>query len=276
MSGELNTRRRAFLKIIGTAPLAPSLLSTEAHARTGLRRPARLGDDLCEEIPSLCDLCFWRCGILAKVRDGRLLRVAGNPAHPRSRGRLCARGTAGRHIVGDPNRLQHPLRRVGERGEGKWKPIGWDEALDLWASKTQETIAKHGPGSIGIFSHGLSSRFINSFMRHLGTPNRAAPSFGQCRGPRDVGFQLTFGQGPGSPARHDMARSQMIVCIGSHIGENIQTGQVAEFAEAIGNGARLVVADPRLSVAASKAVSLVLYEALARELVPYLARPNGS
>ncbi|RLB59585.1 MAG: nitrate reductase [Deltaproteobacteria bacterium] len=255
MSGELNTRRRAFLKIIGASPLAPTLLSRAAHAGTGLRRTTRLGNDLCEEIPSLCDLCFWRCGILAKVRDGRVLRIEGNPAHPRSRGRLCARGTAGRHVVGDTDRLLHPLRRVGERGEGKWKPISWDEALDLWASKTKEAIAKHGPGSIGMFSHGLSSRFINSFMLHLGDPNRSAPSFGQCRGPRDVGFQLTFGKGPGSPARHDMAHSQMIVLIGCHIGENIQTAQVAEFAEAIGRGARIVVADPRMSVAASKADS---------------------
>ena len=156
-------------------------------------------------------------------------------------------------MLEDPDRLKYPLLRVGERGEGKWKRISWDEALDLWISKTAETIEKHGPGSIGLFSHGLSSRFMNSFMLHLGNPNRAAPSFGQCRGARDVAFDLTFGDGPGSPERHDMGRSKMIVLIGSHIGENVQTGQVAEFSRAIENGARIVAVDPRMSVAASKA-----------------------
>ena len=245
--------RRTLLKVLGAAPVSPAAFSAVARADTGVRRTARVGQEVVEAIPSLCDLCFWRCGILAKVKDGHLLRVAGNPDHPRSRGRLCARGAAGRHTIEDHNRLTYPLLRTGQRGEGKWKRISWDAALDLWAAKTSDTIAKHGAGSIGLFSHGLSSRFLNSFMQHLGAPNRTAPSFGQCRGPRDVGFQLTFGDGPGSPARHDMARSRMIVLFGSHIGENVQTGQVAEFSEALGNGARLVVADPRMSVAASKA-----------------------
>ncbi|MBN2358398.1 MAG: molybdopterin-dependent oxidoreductase [Deltaproteobacteria bacterium] len=243
-------RRRELLKLAGTAAAAPLL---PKFARAQRRPEARCGAELCDEIPSLCDLCFWRCGIRAKVKDGRIIRIEGNPDHPRSGGRLCARGAAGRAVVDDPDRLRFPLLRVGERGEGKWKRISWDEALGLWAAKTQAAIDKHGAGSLGLFSHGLSSHFINSYVKHLGCPNRTAPSFGQCRGPRDVGFQLTFGDGPGSPARHDMANSRMIVLLGCHIGENVQTGQVREFSEAIHRGARLVVVDPRMSVAAGKA-----------------------
>ncbi|MBN2493786.1 MAG: molybdopterin-dependent oxidoreductase [Deltaproteobacteria bacterium] len=258
MSTEPTLKRRTLLKLLTASSLAPAALPGRAGAfparrEPGLRRSGRLGAEAVEELPSICDLCFWRCGILVQVRDGRIVRVRGNPDHPRSKGRLCARGNAGRHMVDHPDRLSAPLLRVGERGEGKWKRISWDQALDLWAEKTRQAIAEHGPGSIGLFSHGLASRFMNAFMLHLGNPNRAAPSFGQCRGPRDVGFQLTFGDGPGSPERHDMARSRMIVLLGCHIGENVQTGQVAEFAEALSRGARLVVADPRMSVAASKA-----------------------
>jgi len=252
--------RRDFLKTVGVGAAGPGLIAPAAGLVTpaagigpALRPETRVANTLAQEIPSLCDLCFWRCGILAKVRDGAVVRVEGNPDHPRSQGRLCARGLSGWRQIEDPNRLKFPLLRVGKRGDGNWKRISWDRALDLWATKTQETIRKDGPGSIGLFSHGLSSRFINGFMHHLGNPNRTAPSFGQCRGPRDVGFGLTFGEGPGSPARHDMARSRMIVLLGSHIGENVQTAQVAELAEALSRGARLVVADPRLSVAASKA-----------------------
>lgn len=245
--------RRSFLKTVGVGAAAPGLVSPAAGIGPSLRPETRVAHGLAQEIPSLCDMCFWRCGILAKVSDGSVVRVEGNPDHPRSQGRLCARGISGWRQLEDPDRLRHPLLRVGKRGEGRWKRISWKRALDLWAEKTQETIGKNGPGSIGLFSHGLSSRFINGFMRHLGNLNRTAPSFGQCRGPRDVGFQLTFGEGPGSPARHDMARSRMVVLLGSHIGENVQTAQVAELAEALGRGARLVVVDPRLSVAASKA-----------------------
>ncbi|MDX9999868.1 MAG: molybdopterin-dependent oxidoreductase [Polyangia bacterium] len=245
--------RRTLLKLLGMGAASPAILPHVAQAESGLRPQVRHGEGLAEEVPSLCDMCFWRCGILAKVRGGRVVRVEGNPDHPRSRGRLCARGIEGWRQLEDPDRLRTPLLRVGKRGEGRWKPISWDRALDLWASKTKEAIEKQGPGAIGLFSHGLSSHFINDFVQHLGSPNRSVPSFGQCRGPRDVGFQLTFGEGPGSPARHDMSNSRMIVLFGSHIGENIQTGQVAELTDALSRGARLVVVDPRMSVAAGKA-----------------------
>ena len=256
MTTKTTMKRRTWMKLLGATAVSPAAFHGNARAATidtGLRRESWVGVESAEEIPSICDLCLWRCGILVKVKNGRIVRVQGNPDHPRSRGRLCARGNSGRYQVEDPDRLKFPLVRVGERGEGKWKRISWDQALDLWAKKTQETIEKNGPGSIGMFSHGLSSRFFNSFMLHIGNPNRAVPSFGQCRGPRDLGFQLTFGEGPGSPERHDMAKSRMVVLIGCHIGENIQTGQVAEFAEAVDRGARIVVVDPRMSVAASKA-----------------------
>ena len=257
--------RRTALKILGSATVSSSVIPRIARASTpsaargtehdevGLRRTGWLGNEPMEEIPSICDLCFWRCGILVNVRKGKIARVRGNPDHPRSKGRLCARGNCGRHQVDHPDRLKYPLLRTGKRGEGKWKRISWNQALDLWASKMKKAIESHGPGAIGLFSHGLSSRFMNAFMVHLGNPNRAAPSFGQCRGPRDVGFQLTFGETPGSPERHDMARSRMVVLLGSHIGENVQTGQVAEFSEALSRGTRLLVVDPRMSVAASKA-----------------------
>jgi thiosulfate reductase/polysulfide reductase chain A len=204
-------KRRTLLKLLGAAAVSPGAFSKKARAKpmdAGLRRESRVGVEPAVEIPSICDLCLWRCGILVKVRDGRIVRVQGNPDHPRSKGRLCARGNSGRHQVEDPDRLKFPLVRVGERGEGKWKRISWDQALDLWASKTRETILKNGAGSIGI---------------------------------------------SGSPERHDMAQSRMVVLIGCHIGENVQTGQVAEFAEAVDRGARIVVVDPRMSVAASKA-----------------------
>ena len=70
------------------------------------------------------------CGIIGYVKDDRLIKVEGNPNDPNSRVHLCARGQAALNHLYHPERLLYPLKRVGERGEGKWKRISWDEALD--------------------------------------------------------------------------------------------------------------------------------------------------
>src|ERR671935_3344346 len=90
-------------------------------------------------------------------------------------------------------------------------------------------------------------------MKAWGSPNIGAPSYAQCRGPREAGFTLTYGAGLGSPEPIDIANARVITLIGSHLGENMHNTQVQELAEAVGNGAELVVVDPRFSVAAGKA-----------------------
>ena len=72
-----------------------------------------------------------RDGRIGYVEDGRLHKLEGKPKLPRTSGRLCARGQAGVNIVYNPDRLLYPLKRVGKRGEGKWKRISWEEALGL-------------------------------------------------------------------------------------------------------------------------------------------------
>jgi thiosulfate reductase/polysulfide reductase chain A len=90
-------------------------------------------------------------------------------------------------------------------------------------------------------------------MKAWGSPNVGAPSYAQCRGPREAGFLLTYGTPLGSPEPIDLANARVITLIGSHLGENMHNTQVQELAEAIGKGAELVVVDPRFSVAAGKA-----------------------
>ncbi len=117
----------------------------------------------------------------------------------------------------------------------------------------QAIAQKYGPESMALISHGLGGTFLKHLMKAYGTPNMAAPSFAQCRGPRDVGFRLTFGDDPGSPERTDIANARCLVLIGSHLGENMHNTQVQEFAQAIENDCHVIVVDPRFSVAASKA-----------------------
>ena len=172
---------------------------------------------------------------------------------PGCRGRLCPRGTAGVGAHYDPDRLQSPLIRVGERGEERWKVATWDEAFDYIVGKMKGIAAEYGPESIGLWNHGSGGRFIYHVLRAWGCINMVMPSYAQCRGARDVGYELTYGTGVGSPEITDIANTKCLVLIGSHLGENMHNMQVQEFAQAIENKATIIVVDPRFSVAASKA-----------------------
>ncbi len=243
--------RRRFLKISGATlgvAAAGGGLTTRALSSTG--PAAEVGT---RTVPTFCDICFWKCGAIATVKDGRLWKIEGNPDDPLSRGRLCPRGTGGIGAHFDPDRLKAPLIRRKARGEDEWAVVTWDEALGHVAEKLQRIKAEHGPEAVALFSHGLGGNFLKHTLRAFGTPNISAPSFAQCRGPRDVGFQLTFGEDVGSPERTDIRNARCLVLLGSHLGENMHNTQVQEFAEAVGRGASVIVVDPRLSVAASKA-----------------------
>ncbi len=198
-------------------------------------------------------MCFWRCGGIAYVRDGKLWKFEGNPKDPQSNGRLCPRGTGAVGAHYDPDRLQKPLIRVGARGSQEWKAVTWDEAITYIAERMQKIKAEHGPESLALFNHGFGQRFFQHVLKSWGVINVAGPSYAQCRGPRDTGFMLTFGAGLGSPEPTDIKNTDCLVLIGSHLGENMHNSQVQEFAQAVERRVPIIVVDPRFSVAASKA-----------------------
>ena len=241
--------RRKFLKISGAA--------ATIAAGSGLLRTTGAGEQTApagiRKIPTFCDICFWKCGAIASVRDGVLWKIEGNPLDPLSRGRLCPRGTGGIGAHFDPDRLRAPLLRKQNRGAEEWVEVTWDEALQFIATKMEAIRASYGPEAVALFSHGIGGNFLKHTLKAFGTPNIAAPSFAQCRGPRDVGFRLTFGEDVSSPERTDIRNARCIVLIGSHLGENMHNTQVQEFADAIEAGASIIVVDPRFSIAAGKA-----------------------
>jgi thiosulfate reductase/polysulfide reductase chain A len=152
----------------------------------------------------------------------------------------------------DPDRLKKPLLRVTKNGEQTYREASWEEALDFIAAKMKEIREKHGPESMALFNHGSSGRYFTYLLNAFGSNNVAAPSFAQCRGPRDTGFDLTFGESVSSPEVTDIRDTRCLVLIGSHIGENMHNGQIQEMSEAIDKGAVIITVDPRLSTAASK------------------------
>ena len=242
-------KRRDFIKlssVLGAgAAVSPALLS-------GCSAPRVPGTGEVTATPTVCDICFWRCAGHVYQEDGQPWKVVGNPEDLHGGGRLCTRGTGGLGSYMDPDRLRTPLKRVPRNGKQSFEEISWEEALDLIAERMQKVAEEHGPDRIALFSHGSGGAQFKHLMNAFGSDTYAAPSYAQCRGPRDVGFQLTFGEGVGNPDRTDMEHSRCIVLIGSHLGENLHNSQVQTFTQALGKGATIITVDPRFSVAASK------------------------
>ncbi len=201
-----------------------------------------------------CSMCPWSCGIIASSVNGRVYKVDGNPADPKSRGMLCARGQGSVSFMYDPDRLQAPMLRTGERGEGKFKEVAWAEALDFAAQKLQAVAEQYGPESVAIFGHTAGDFwFTDYFAQAWGTPNAAKPSASLCTSPREEAAKLTYGLTVGGHEPIDWEGLQCLVLMGSHIGEDARNTVMQDFADAWARGAKVIVVDPRLSSAAAKA-----------------------
>jgi thiosulfate reductase/polysulfide reductase chain A len=243
--------RRSFLKY--TALTAGTSILAESSF-LGAKAKERESGEKAKYVPSVCEICFWKCGLVAKVVDGKVVKLEGNPLHPQSRGKLCGRGQAGLGLLYDKDRLKTPMIRTGPRGENQYKTASWDAALDYAAEQLNAVKEKHGAESVALFAHGTGTGYMTNLLHAFGSHNEAHPSYSQCKGTRETMYIRTFGEMPAASCeRVDLARSRVIVLFGTHLGENMHNSQVQDFAEAVQNGARIIVVDPRYSTAASKA-----------------------
>ncbi|MDF2368799.1 molybdopterin oxidoreductase family protein [Sneathiella sp.] len=121
-----------------------------------------------------CYMCACRCGIKVHLKDNQIRYIEGNPDHPVNKGVLCAKGSAGIMQQNSPAKLQKPLLRVGERGEGKFKEIEWEEALDLAAGWLQD-VRSDDPSKLAFFTgRDQSQSFTGWWAKQYGTRNFAA------------------------------------------------------------------------------------------------------
>ncbi len=204
-------------------------------------------------VPTTCFNCESACGLLAYV-DRATLQVRkfeGNPAHPGSRGRNCAKGPATINQVTDPDRILYPLRRAGARGEGRWERATWDEALDALAARIRAAIVEDRrnevmihigrPGEDGYTERVLASWGIDGHNSHTNV----------CSSGGRTGFQFWTGIDRPSP---DYANAEVIFLISAHL----ETGHyfnphAQRITEARARGAKLIVLDTRLSNTATHA-----------------------
>ncbi len=126
---------------------------------------------------SVCVWCKGECGVLVHVRDDRLIKVEPNPdwpskVYPPNKG--CPRLRAAKEFFYHPDRLNFPVKRVGERGEGRWQRIPWEIALDEIAAKLKEIKEKYGPEAVG-YTWGTAYRtelaLRHRFFNLFGSPN---------------------------------------------------------------------------------------------------------
>jgi thiosulfate reductase/polysulfide reductase chain A len=201
-----------------------------------------------EVIPTTCNMCVNRCGIKCHVVDGVLEKIDGDSRNPKTAGGTCAKGQAGVMALYDPDRITHPLIRVGERGAGKWRRASWEEAFEYTADKIDRIIEKYGPEGL-LFSSctDLTEVFFIKFGKYLGTPNFARHAT-LCLASRNVGYFATMGSVPDS----DLANAKYILMFGANRMEAFELPHNRDLITGLQNGARLVVVDPRMTVTASK------------------------
>lgn len=202
-------------------------------------------------VPTTCFNCESACGLTAYVdkESGTIRKFEGNPYHPGSRGRNCAKGPATINQITDPERILYPLKRVGKRGEGKWERVTWDEALDTIAGRIRKAIqegrnnevAYHvgRPGHEGYANRVLQAWGIDGHNSHTNI----------CSSGARFGYNIWYGHDRPSP---DHANAKFILLISAHLESGHYFNPHAQrIIEGKMKGAKLATMDPRLSNTAS-------------------------
>ena len=202
-------------------------------------------------VPTTCFNCESACGLLAYIdhESGEIRKFEGNPAHPGSRGRNCAKGPATLNQVYDPERILHPLKRKGPRGSGEWEQVSWEEALDDIAGRLRKAISEERhdeimyhvgrPGEDGYMDRVLKAWGVDGHNSHTNI----------CSAGARTGYAMWMGHDRPSA---DFANARFILLLSSHLETghyfNPHAQRIIEGKQA---GAKLATIDPRLSNTAS-------------------------
>ena len=255
--------RRDFL--VGAGSLTATAAVSAALARPGRGlseiHAAVPGYDGVHEdryVPTVCLLCPSGCGIWARVVDGRLVKLEGSPIHPINLGALCPKGQSAPELLYNPDRIQGPLRRIGERGEGKWEPINWETALSLVAQRLTDLRADGHPERFSFLygeTRGQMRDLISHFTQAIGSPNAVSHDSLNIEAAK-LAHLLT--QGIHDLMAYDLENTNYLLSFGASV---LEAGRINQrFASGYSymrrgrpERGKVVIVDPRQGVSGAKA-----------------------
>ena len=215
-------------------------------------------------VHTACRACIANCGVIAHVKNGRVIRLEGDPVDPMSKGKLCAKGLSGISALYHPNRNKYPLIRVGKRGGGRWRRASWDEALGLIADKLMQVKNDFGAEYVFCTTGGGGNPEIWSIARFcniFGTPNWFEPGCAQCYLPRVLAAAMMYGGSDNSIADSNCLEFydeehnpiQTLVLWGTDPSYSCPSSGGRMVNELRAKGVKTVVIDPRFTPDAAKA-----------------------
>ena len=264
-----NINRRNFFKLstIGAGIFASIGHSSQGNVLTGSLELTQGGIDYSpvtkmkrKAIPTACWQCVNRCNIIGYVEDEILVKIEGNPKSIRNRGKICSKGQAGINQVYDPDRVLYPMKRVGKRGEGKWKRISWDEALDEVTSRLKKLRDSGHPEKF-MFHYGRMKGSDSKIIKSNFLPAYGTKTIGNhttiCEAAKWTAQELTMGKHYDVP---DVEHANMVLVFGSNPFEaHTAHLQIAtRLANAVSeNNVKLVTFDVRLSNTAARSTQWI-------------------
>lgn len=211
------------------------------------------GIKVCHTVCAICSPAN-NCGVNAYVKDGKMLKLEGMDEHPASKGRLCVKGLSGRQFAYREDRILTPLRRTGERGEGKFEPITWEEAYREIASRLNATKAEYGADAVAFF--GGYNKWYRPWLRRLahsfGTMNYGTES-STCMTAGWMAWKIAAGQ----LARPDMAHADLYLgfALNPYFSGHSKAAAMEKRHAA---GMKIIVIDPKITPTVERLCDLYL------------------
>jgi anaerobic selenocysteine-containing dehydrogenase len=193
-------------------------------------------------VKSTCTFCLAGCGVLIHIKDGFPVKIEGNPNHPVNQGELCAIGKASLECLNHPDRLTHPLKRVGSRGEGKWEKISWDEALKITGLELTKIKDRYGVEAVAFMqgcAKGYQDSYLARFANAFGSPNASSTAY-VCHHSRMRSAIATYGYM--SVPDYDYTPACVILWALNRPATAFPMN--SKITEALKGGAKLIVIDP--------------------------------
>lgn len=255
--------RRGFLALSGAGIAGAATAGCSANSVSSLvqlieedRRVPR-GEE--KWVVSSCGQCSGGCSIRVRTIGGRAVNITGNPLYPLNRKGICPKGIAGLQVLYDPDRIRQPLKRIGNRGEGKWQKVSWNEAVGTVAERLRDIRQRGEPEKLVFLSgesRGLMDAFVSRFCRAFGTPNDIRKISPALEAESLVRYCT---QGTLAPFAYDLENCNYLLSFGYPLLEaNVSPVRTLRAhgvlrQERPGPKARIVQIEPRLSVTAGKA-----------------------